>query len=485
MTISQTDISHVRSVLQGLDPKSAANAAQPMAITELYAPPTHSEALNFNRPLVVGNRGAGKSVWSGALADTATRNQLTTSYPKLALDRMVVALGFHESAGKVEDVAPSANVLSALLSENIDAEIIWTAVLLRAVGPAIGLNLPATLKETVAWVSEAPEQSEAALRRADHNFGKNNQKFLLVFDALDRLANNWEKIRPLTQGILRLALSMLGFKNMHAKVFLRTDQEGDEALFNFPDASKLRALTVRLAWHASELYGLLFSTLSRDAASETAFKHYIVEALRSRASEVDLEDEDHQRAIFSLIAGEFMGADHRRGRTYTWVIDHLADAFHETTPRSFLIALQRAASVRAKPRNTVIDHHGIREGVQAASSVRVDQLGEDYPWIQTVLDGLEGLEVPCRPEAFTKRWKSANTVIRVNRAMRSLGRPGPIGLDGARDQPELILLEALKSIGVVEERSADRINMPDLFRVAAKIKRRGGVRPPTGGRKRT
>jgi len=37
----------------------------------------------------------------------------------------------------------------------------------------------------------------------------------------------------------------------------------------------------------------------------------------------------------------------------------------------------------------------------------------------------------------------------------------------------------LKSIGVVEERSAERINMPDLFRVAAEIKRKGGVRPPS------
>src|SRR5581483_183575 len=106
---------------------------------------------------------------------------------------------------------------------------------------------------------------------------------------------------------------------------------------------KLRALTIRLAWHASELYGLLFSTLSRDPASSAAFQKYVKEAGIGR---VDLDDQTQQRAIFSLIAGEFMGADHRRGRTYTWVIDHLADAFHETTPRSFLIALQRAASSR-------------------------------------------------------------------------------------------------------------------------------------------
>jgi hypothetical protein len=51
-------------------------------------------------------------------------------------------------------------------------------------------------------------------------------------------------------------------------------------------------------------------------------------------------------------------------------------------------------------------------------------------------------------------------------------------------QGESVLLESLKTIGVVEERSGDRINMPDLFRVAAKIKRRGGVRPPSAETKR-
>jgi hypothetical protein len=275
---------------------------------------------------------------------------------------------------------------------------------------------------------------------------------------------------------------MSGFRNLRAKVFLRTDQERDEALFDFADASKLKAMKVPLSWHSVELYGLLFSTLSRDATSRTAFRRLMKEALGS-ITDGEMDDEDNQRAIFNLIAGEFMGADRRRGRTYTWVIDHLADAFHETTPRSFLIALRKAALTRVHPRTTPIDHLGIREGVQAASTVRVDQLAEDYPWIKTVLEDLEGLEVPCPPEAFVKRWRNQGAVTRVNQLARRSSRPGPIGLEGVTGHSgaEVVLLDALKSIGVVEERSGGRINMPDLFRVAAKIKRRGGVRPPTSG----
>jgi hypothetical protein len=244
------DVENIRSVLANLDPKSAASAARPMAMTELYAPPAHSKALSFNAPLIIGNRGAGKSVWSGALADTKTRLELATQYKKLDLDKMVVELGFHEDAGKVEGVAPSPTVLSSLLSSGVEAETIWTAVLLRAVGQPIGLDLPVTLKETVAWIAEDPEKSEAALRKADDHFLRKNQRFLLVFDALDRLATNWDKIRPLSQGILRLTLNMFGFRSMHAKVFLRTDQERDEALFNFPDASKIGLACIRTIWVA-------------------------------------------------------------------------------------------------------------------------------------------------------------------------------------------------------------------------------------------
>lgn len=179
-----------------------------------------------------------------------------------------------------------------------------------------------------------------------------------------------------------------------------------------------------------------------------------------------------QREVFSIIAGEYMGSDHRRGRTYTWIIDHLADAFHETTPRSFLVTPQRAATARIQPASTVIDHHGIREGVQSASAIRVDQLSEDYPWISRVLTDLAGLEVPCIPSSFVKRWAEKQTVLGIHDLSTDL--PGPVELQKSHADREELLLESLVNIGVVEYRSEAKINMPDIFRVAAKIKRRGG-----------
>jgi hypothetical protein len=477
MTVQSVDIETIRTVLRALDPKSSASAASPLPTDELYAPAAHANALDPARPLVVGNRGVGKSVWSGVLADEKTRDAIAPYYPRLKLHQFTVKLGFHEDAGRIHgDIAPSSRVLTSLLSQGVSPEDIWTAVLLRAVAADAHLSIPERLSDTVAWVAANVEDAEAALRTADAHFRENKLQFLLVFDALDRLGNTWETIRPLSVGILRLTLGMSGYRAMKAKVFMRTDQSKDEKLFQFPDASKMLAARIDLAWHATELYGLLFSTLDRSSHAGASFKRIVRSALGRGRNADNIEEPDQQMAVFKLLAGEYMGTDRRRGRTYTWLIDHLADAFHETTPRSFLITIQRAANTRNRPFGIVIDHYGIWEGVQQASEVRVNQLQEDYPWIRTVLEHLEGLEVPCTPSMFVGRWRDRKTIDSINHI--DSDRPGPIELEQAGIDREVALLEALKNIGVVEERSADRINMPDIFRVAAKIKRRGGVRPP-------
>ena len=485
MSTPSADILVIRAALAGLDPASSARATSPLPVEELFTPPAHANALDPARPLVVGNRGVGKSVWSGVLADKKTRLAIAPSYPRLGLDQMTVRLGFHEDAGLVEGPAPSRQVLAQLLSNGVTAEAIWRAVLLRAVALEAGLQVPGEyLAETVTWSELNIEQSEALLRLADAYFLSRKLRFILLLDALDRMASTWAEIRPLTDGILRLTLAMQGYRAMRAKVFMRTDQEKDDTLFRFPDASKMRAAKVELAWDRTELYGLLFKRIRRDPMAGDAFARMVEVALGKSRDADDIQEPEQQTLVFSQLAGEYMGRDRRRGRTYTWVIDHLADAFGETTPRSFLVTLQRAANARTKPANTVIDHYGIREGVQAASQVRVEQLKEDYPWIPTVLEDLEGLEVPCTPSMFTRRWRDRATAKSIEKITAESQRAGPIELENRNTDREAALLDSLKNIGVIEERSEHRINMPDIFRVAAKIKRRGGVRPPGAGLRR-
>jgi hypothetical protein len=261
---------------------------------------------------------------------------------------------------------------------------------------------------------------------------------------------------------------------------MRTDQSKDDSLFRFADASKIRSDAVSLVWRRGELFGLLCNHLMMSGnAVQSALCRLAGEEDSSDLKAELLRNEDFQEQLFYRLAGEFMGAGPKRGRTYTWIYDHLADTFGETSPRSFITATQRAAIHRPTPKNTAIDQVGIRAGVQEASAVRVGQLKEDYDWIDKVMSALAGLEVPCDPSTFIRRWKDGQTIREIKSDVKDETRRLPLELISSHDEPERTLLRALENIGVIEFRTENRINMPDIFRVEAGIKRRGGVRPPS------
>jgi len=132
----------IRRALATLPPAGARKAAEPPAIEEIFAPPSHENALDSDRALVIGNRGSGKSFWSGVLANSGTRDHVAKFYRRLNLEKMVVALGFHESAAASGGPAPSPRLLQELSNGNHNAEDIWRAVLLRALGTHIAFDLP-------------------------------------------------------------------------------------------------------------------------------------------------------------------------------------------------------------------------------------------------------------------------------------------------------------------------------------------------------
>ncbi len=479
---SSGDLEVLRDAICNLQPGAAHQANNPPEPEAIFAPAAHVNALDPQRSLVIGNRGVGKSFWSSVLTHDETRDKVAGFYPRLPLLQMRATLGFHEAAGKDNGPAPSPAVLAELRAQGHEPETIWRAVLVSALRAEIGEDLPTSLRDILDWMKADVERLEAALRRADGSFLDRKRTFLLVFDALDRLGKDWELITPLTEGILRLALDMRGFRAMKAKVFMRTDQSKDDSLFRFADASKIRSDAVSLVWRRGELFGLLFNFLLKEKKVRAAlFRLAGSGALEDLGGEL-LRDEDLQEQLFYRLAGEFMGAGPKRGRTYTWLYDHLADTFGETSPRSFITALQRAAVYRPVPRDTVIDYNGLRAGVQDASRVRVIQLKEDYDWIDKVLGALDGLEVPCDPSVFIRRWTERKTVADLRSTARSETSRLPLELVTGRDGPEEALLRALANIGVVEFRTEKRINMPDIFRVEAGIKRRGGVRPPSSRR---
>ena len=126
-----------------------------------------------------------------------------------------------------------------------------------------------------------------------------------------------------------------------------------------------------------------------------------------------------------------------------------------------------------------MDHLGLLEGVRKASEDRLHELKEDYWWITAALAPLRDELVPMPLEELKELWHQHGTAKSIMRESSATKRLAPVQLVATdpRDQ-EAALVSALQAIGVLEIRSNQKINVPDIFRIEAQIKRKGGVKPP-------
>jgi hypothetical protein len=184
-------------------------------------------------------------------------------------------------------------------------------------------------------------------------------------------------------------------------------------------------------------------------------------------------DEQLQRPLFAIIAGNWMGRDRRRGVPYLWSVGHLADGKGRTSPRSFLAAI-RAAAENAEERfpshQVPLHYESIKYGVQKASGIRVSEMAEDYSWVETLMEPLKGLTVPCTFDIIEEQWKSS---FGSDPQKSTFDRLPPehyeAGWNGIRKDFE--------KLGIFELMKDERVNMPDLYRVGFGLGRRGGVKP--------
>ena len=389
--VRQGFIDAVKTGLEEIPGISAhSSSAAPMA-GDIYVVAGHEKALNPDTLLVVGGRGSGKSFWSAALSDPGARKLIGHQLPRLRLENYQIFVGFAGLRGDTR--YPSHQILGQLLSEGYEAETIWRAVILHQLMrlELVQEAMPGeSWSERVSFVQKNPEKEESWLTAINTSLQEQNRGCLIVFDALDRLGSTWSNIRALTQGLLRVCLDMQGFSALHLKLFMRPDMWDDNSLWAFPDASKLQHNQVILEWRKADLYGLLWHWLANRPggvgcrvrekieqktgcsfekfAYESAEEVYFLPALLK-------SDESIQEDILELIASPYMGTNRRRGRTYTWLPNHLSDAKGQVSPRSFLLAIKEALhESEQRGAERVLHYEGIKAGVIKASEIRLQEL---------------------------------------------------------------------------------------------------------------
>lgn len=477
----------IRKVLAAMPSDHDASGVYRPTVEEIFTPAQHANALDPNTTVVVGSRGTGKSFWAGVLEQPETRALAASVYSHIGLDNSIVRSGYTGfSGGGVGSRAISQYVPDG--EERVIGIDFWTAVILKAAISAFakGPDVP-SIKELMKLCAD-PEAADSQLAEIDQRLVKKGKRLIITFDALDTIAHDWKRATALTDTLFEVTWSLRAFRAIKAKIFIRPEQLNDDGL-RFVEMPKIRSSRVQLEWSMLDLYGLLYWRLSETkqgsaksafsaVAADVGFK-FPLDRIQRRLTWRLLDNRQAQELLMSRLAGQYMGRGIKKGRTYEWPYRHLADARGEVTPRSFVKLFVEAARFGGT-NEYAISAEGIRRGLKEASKVRVEQLVIEYKWVKRALAPLAGLLVPCNAQQVYSRWEASNTLQVIRQAASSAENgflpPFPYSKDKLADDPRR-LAQAMERIGVISWRTDGRIDMPDLFRVAARMLKKGSVSP--------
>ena len=476
------DPMRLRDTIGKLATDHDASGEQQPQVGEVFAPRQHASALAPDTMIVVGARGAGKSFWAGVLGQQETRSLAAEVYPNLGLDRLIVRFGYTGVGGST---AASRQTIERNVSQDDHEKAVsfWQFVILRAAFDAVGDDRGQLTLSELARDFDDPEIYEREIRRVDELLLLDNKIALVLFDALDTLGRDWRRLTLLTDALFEAVWALRAMRGVKAKIFIRPDQLNDEGL-RFVELPKLRNGRVELNWTRRDLYGLLFSRIYEEEQISGLTDFQILSSEegspvpdsslgRLRHWPLALS-EDRQKKMMERFAGSYMGAGSNKGATYPWTFNHLADARGVVTPRSFLKLFVEAAKDTRSSSQYVLTPEAIRHGLREASKTRVEQLALEYRWIKRALAPLAGLKVPCQRADIHEIWMISNTVNIIEIAADSEGFLPPYRATIDLSKEEALEL-ALVRIGVLSYRPDGRADIPDLFRIAARMFKLGGV----------
>jgi len=452
-------------------------------------PRAHFEALRIEVPLVVGARGTGKSFWNNVLTNTDKLSFVRAAYPEIKLPVGLEILSAFSARQEGNEAQPPKDFLLGLGDSPAAWRTLWQSILAARLFPERFFKTRDSWATRTEKISGSIEKFSEAIRTFDLDNAKGKKQFLLLFDALDTISDNWELAVLAIRELLKLITDYRLLSALRFKVFLRADIAQDPKVSSFPDASKLFANRAELIWEKEDLFTLLYQRLANASdgdlfiriANEINKDTFLqVPARRppswilERASRID---SNLHRRLFEHLAGKAMAggaSGTKRGIPYSWIYNHLLDAKGAVSPRSFCVALHEAASdTRPSMGATPLSPKDLEEGVRKASSDRVNELSEEYPWIAPSMRALQktGARVPCEREAMIQAWEAEGTITSILRNFKGQGLPGTVRKG---DYPAF--LQALEQIGIMSRMpDDDRYQVPDVYRVAFGLGRKGGI----------
>lgn len=463
--------------------------------------PDYRKALEPDILLILGGRGVGKTELFRLLAIKNGRTTLVENLRIRALpplDKIIWIAGFGRVRQK-EKTFPTPEIVEAQIQNNnttVDWRAFWMGLILgiilktseishRKWADDISLetrqiltNKLPLISEWLPLVSQEIEKISYALDLLDENLIAADEWVFVSYDELDRLVSSYNELSTPIRELLAFWLDKWRrWDRIRPKIFLRTDLFREDFL-GFPDASKLRAHQIKLEWKPLWLYQLLFKRLANSGWEMAEYLRIVPNLIHDSNSALGItveQDESHLKSIIEKIIGKFMGANARKGYTYRWIPNHLQDAGGRIAPRSFLKLFSLAADRRLEKFNehneqslsgtTLLQPSDLQGALMDTSEDRIRELAqEEYPWLEALKTSLIGLEVPTLKSKLLE-------VITATQWSETRGKRPPT------TKPEEVF-KYLLQLGIIEKRSDERINMPEIYLYGFKVKRRGGIKRP-------
>jgi len=447
----------------------------------------HVRAFDPDVVLIVGERGTGKSalfraVFENNLLEAIARHAQTPRLPS-SDPESVSWLQAHPLQAGFPDALSLRRCLAVGAEEK--ALCLWFAYLVRALRTQLEGEGSRKLEELFELPGGGPrdildafekagDEPLLALDRLDQKLQSEDRWIFVGYDELDTLGGyDWEAMRRALQGLIGFwAGYSRRWRRLRAKLFLRTDLFRRHADFGGADLAKLAANRVELAWNDPNLLAMLTKRL---ANTHEDLLHYCEGSKIDFRADPDLgqipqiqEDRD-VRPFIERMMGEFMGAGAKKGRTFTWILDHLRDAHGRVAPRNLVRLIEQAATkdaVNKKVRAPRLLHPtALRQALEDVSADHVRQaISHEWPWLHGIRQRVEGSLMPIKKGEFRD--------LLVSDWEKSWGAPPDLRppVESPAD-----LVDYLLELGILRERTQERIDVPDIYLFGLGLKRKGGV----------
>lgn len=451
----------------------------------LYPIPEHLRAIEPEVVLVIGDRGAGKSHLKDVLKDAALRRSLSRYVRRSRMATEAVEWKEAWPLGKDGPESGTWREFAALHGDRADdMSDLWLAFLVRNL--ADHLDEP-SVSQLRGIRATRPEEILTTFRKVradfihamdalDNRLEAERRWLVVSYDELDTVSLDWASLGAVVSGLVNLWVTFARrWQRIRPKIFMRTDFYRHNRGVAGADVSKLAANRVELSWSNRNLYGVLIKHIVNRAP-----------ALRQHfAGKVTLVDdpdlgvvpilatEEDARPFVDRLAHPWMGANAKKGITFSWMLDKLRNSNDRVVPRTLIQLIEKAAEqATADMRATgarLLEHVALRRALDIVSTDFVDEAARhEFPWIPSLKQRLSAdPQVP-----WTEREVSRMLGRDFEGTWGMLNGVDPIRPPG-RDVSEL--LSNLVQLGILEKRGDGSYNVPDLYLHGLGLKRKGGV----------